>query len=62
MISSLLKVGAALLIMVCAIILALTASRSPAEILQLLLSLILAIGCALVGVRGMIEFLSERYQ
>jgi len=45
-----------------ALILDLTSADSPVQILQLLISFALAIGGALVGIRGLLEFLSERFQ
>ncbi len=62
MASGLTKVAVALLMIVAAIILDLTAGDSPFQIGQLLFSFALAIGGALVGIRGLIEFLSDRVQ
>jgi hypothetical protein len=56
------KIAIALLMIVLAIVLDLTAIDSPFQILQLLVSFALAIGGALVGIRGLIEFLSDRFQ
>ncbi len=62
MASGLAKVLVALLLISLALILDLTAYLSPVQILQLLISFALAIGGALVGIRGLLEFLSDRFQ
>jgi len=62
MVSGIRKIGVALVMIVSAIVLDLTAAASPFQIGQLLFSFALAIGGALVGIRGLIEFLSDRFQ
>lgn len=62
MASGLTKILVALAMFAIAIALDLTSAESPVQIAQLLLSFALAIGGALVGIRGLIEFLSERFQ
>lgn len=62
MASGLTKVLVAVGMILCAIALDLTAADSPVQIGQLLFSFALAIGGALVGIRGLIEFLSDRFQ
>ncbi len=56
------KLLVAFLMIGLAILLDLTSYESPAQILQLLVSFVLAIGGALVGIRGLLEFLSDRFQ
>jgi hypothetical protein len=45
-----------------ALVLDVTSASSPIAIFQLILSLALAIAGALVAIRGVIDFLSERFQ
>jgi len=56
------KILVALMMIGLALILDFTASESPLQILQLLISFALAIGGALVGIRWLLEFLSDRFQ
>jgi hypothetical protein len=62
MASGLFKVLVALLMIGLAILLDLTSAVSPLPIAQLLISFALAIAGALVGIRGLLEFLSDRFQ
>lgn len=55
------KMLAATLLVGCSILLDVTSSRSPVSIFQLVISLALAIAGALVAIRGVIDFLSERF-
>ncbi len=55
------KVLAAIGLIVLAMILDVTARYSPISLAQLVVSLAFAIAGALVAVRGIIDFLSERY-
>jgi hypothetical protein len=56
------KMLAATLLIACSILLDVTSSRSPVStIFQLVISLALAIAGALVAIRGVIDFLSERF-
>jgi undecaprenyl pyrophosphate phosphatase UppP len=62
MMSALPKLGAAIALILGAIFLDITSVYSPFQIPQLLLSFALAVGGALVAIRGLVEFLSERFQ
>jgi hypothetical protein len=62
MASGFVKIMVALLMIGLALFLDFTAPESPLQILQLLISFALAIGGALVGIRGLLEFLSDRFQ
>jgi hypothetical protein len=55
------KILAAVGLIVLAIILDLTSRDSPATLWQLVVSLALAIAGALVAIRGVIDFISERF-
>jgi hypothetical protein len=55
------KLLAAFLLVVAAMSLDLTSAYSPVALAQLIVSLILAIAGALVAVRGVIDYLSEKF-
>ncbi|MHB8568421.1 MAG: hypothetical protein ACYC7D_15560 [Nitrososphaerales archaeon] len=55
------KMAGAALLVILAILLELTSPYSPDPILQLVVSLALAIAGALVAIRGVVDFLSERF-
>ncbi|MHB2036910.1 MAG: hypothetical protein ACYCPW_09260 [Nitrososphaerales archaeon] len=55
------KVIIAVAMIFLAILLDITSYNSPIQLAQLLVSFSLAIAGALVGVRGLVEFLSERF-
>ncbi len=55
------KMAGALVLVLISIILEATSPYSPDSLLQLVFSLALAIAGALVAVRGIIDFLSERF-
>jgi hypothetical protein len=44
-----------------ALVLDVTSGGSPVALFQLLISFALALGGAVVGIRGLVEFLSERF-
>lgn len=55
------KLIVAIAMIALALLLDLTSSYSPIQLVQLLISFALAIGGALVAIRGLVEFLSERF-
>jgi hypothetical protein len=55
------KIVAALSLVALAVLLDVTARFSPVALAQLVISLALAIAGALVAIRGVIDFISERF-
>lgn len=55
------KMLVAVTMIVVALLLDFTSAYSPVQIVQLLISFALAIAGALVAIRGLVEFISERF-